>query len=73
MEADGKYLDGCLRTRGKYEHAQGYYVARVRFQKRPGQRSAFWLDNASVGKVGGGGRNGGEIEIMELVTPHAMA
>jgi len=51
MEADGKYLDGCLRTRGKCEHAQGYYVARVRFQKQPSHWSAFWVDNAPVGKV----------------------
>jgi len=24
-----KYFDACVRTRGKYEHAHGYYVARM--------------------------------------------
>ena len=67
MEADGKYLDGCLRTRGKCEHAQGYYVARVR--KQPGHWSAFWLDNAPVGKVNDRGRDGAEIEISGTTRP----
>jgi len=26
LKQDGKYLDGCVRTRGKFEHAFGYYV-----------------------------------------------
>lgn len=60
-----KYLDGCVRTRGKYEHAQGYYVARIRLQEQQGHWSAFWLYNSSVGKVGDDGRDGTEIDIME--------
>jgi beta-glucanase (GH16 family) len=65
LEQGGRYLDGCVRTRGKYEHAQGYYVARVRFQKQPGHWSAFWLYNSCVGKIGNEGRDGTEIDIME--------
>jgi hypothetical protein len=38
-----KVIDGCITTQGKFEHAFGYYVARVRFQKQPGHWSAFWL------------------------------
>jgi beta-glucanase (GH16 family) len=60
-----KYLDGCVRTRGKYEHAFGYYVARCRFQTQAGHWTAFWLFNQSVGKVGNDGRDGTEIDIME--------
>jgi beta-glucanase (GH16 family) len=65
LKEGDKYLDGCVRTRGKFEHAQGYYVARVQFQKQPGHWSAFWLYNSSVGKVGDEGRDGTEIDIME--------
>ena len=47
-----RYIDGCVRTRGKFEHAFGYYVARVKLQKLPGHWSAFWLYNNSVGTIG---------------------
>lgn len=26
---DGKIVDGCITTQGKFEHAFGYYVARI--------------------------------------------
>lgn len=65
FEEDGKYYDACVRTRGKYEHAFGYYVARIRLQKEVGHWSAFWLYNGCVGKVGNEGRDGTEIDIME--------
>jgi len=60
-----KYLDGCVRTRGKYEHAHGFYVARIRFQQQPGHWSAFWMWGPGVGKIGNDGRDGTEIDIME--------
>jgi beta-glucanase (GH16 family) len=60
-----RYLDACVRTRGRFEHAFGYYVARIKLQQQPGHWSAFWLYNASVGKIGDEGRDGTEIDIME--------
>ncbi len=60
-----KYLDGCVRTRGKFEHAHGYYVARIRLQEQPGHWSAFWMYGAGVGSIGDDGRDGTEIDIME--------
>jgi beta-glucanase (GH16 family) len=69
LKRDGRYLDACVRTRGKFEHAQGFYTARVKFQSEPGHWSAFWLYAPCVGQVGEGGVNGAEIEIMETVTP----
>ncbi len=60
-----RYLDACVRTRGKFEHAHGYYVARIKLQDQPGHWSAFWLYNSSVGKIGDEGRDGTEIDIME--------
>jgi len=47
-----RYLDACVRTQGKFEHAHGYYVARIKLQNQPGHWSAFWLYNSSVGKIG---------------------
>lgn len=60
-----KFVDGCITTQGKFEHAFGYYEARIQFQKQPGHWSAFWITGPGVGKVGDGGRDGTEIDIME--------
>ena len=60
-----RYLDACVRTRGKFEHAQGYYIARIKLQDQPGHWSASWLYNSCVGKIGNEGRDGTEIDIME--------
>lgn len=60
-----KLIDGCITTQGKFEHAFGYYVARIRLQTQPGHWSAFWLTCGGVHKVGDEGRDGTEIDIME--------
>lgn len=60
-----RYLDGCVRTRGKFEHTFGYYVTRIQLQSQPGHWSAFWLMGNGVGRVGDEGRDGTEIDIME--------
>lgn len=65
LKEGDRFIDGCVRTRGKFEHAFGYYVARIQLQKQPGHWSAFWMYNAGVTKVGNQGRDGTEIDIME--------
>jgi beta-glucanase (GH16 family) len=60
-----RYIDGCARTRGKFEHAFGYHVARIKLQKQSGHWPAFWLFNMTEGKIGNQGRDGSEIDIME--------
>jgi beta-glucanase (GH16 family) len=60
-----KFLDGCVRTKGKYEHSFGYYSARIQFQKQPGHWSAFWIMGPGVSKIGDEGRDGTEIDICE--------
>jgi beta-glucanase (GH16 family) len=60
-----RYIDGCVRTRDKYEKAFGYFVARVKLQSQPGHWSAFWLWAPSVGNVGAAGTDGTEIDIYE--------
>lgn len=60
-----RFVDGCVRTRGKFEHAFGYYVCRVKLHSQVGHWTAFWLYNDCVGKVGDEGRDGTEIDIFE--------
>lgn len=64
-----KPTDGCVTTQGKFEHAFGYYVARVKFQRQPGHWSAFWINGTGIGKVGDGGRDGTEIDNLTRVSP----
>lgn len=65
LKEGDKYIDGCITTQGKFAHAFGYYVARVQFQRQPGHWAAFWITGPGVRKVGSGGRDGTEIDIME--------
>lgn len=60
-----RYTCGAVRTLGRFERAFGYYEIRCKFHKEPGHWPAFWLFTGSVGKVGNGGRDGAEIDIME--------
>ncbi|MCL4194362.1 MAG: glycoside hydrolase family 16 protein [Thermoguttaceae bacterium] len=61
----GRFVDGCVTTQGKFEHAFGYFVARMQLQKQPGHWSAFWMTCPGVNSVGNEGRDGTEIDIME--------
>jgi beta-glucanase (GH16 family) len=65
FKEDDKYICGCVRTKKKYEHAFGYYVARIQLQKELGHWSAFWLHNDCVNNIEDEGRDGTEIDIME--------
>jgi len=61
-----RYTSGAVRTRGKFEHRYGYWEARCRFHTQPGHWPAFWLMPADgISKVGNGGKDGAEIDIME--------
>jgi alpha-L-fucosidase len=62
---DSRYTCGAVRTKNKFEHKFGYWVARCRFPTQQGHWPAFWLHIDSVNKVGNQGRDGTEIDIME--------
>lgn len=64
-DENGRFIDACLRTKGKYEKAKGFFVARMKLHKEVGHWSAFWLMNACQGNVGNGSVDGVEIDIME--------
>jgi len=60
-----RFTSGAVRTRGKFEHAFGYWVCRCKFPTQEGHWPAFWLMAGGVNKVGDEGRDGTEIDIME--------
>ena len=61
-----RYTCGAVNTRGKFEQAFGYFVARCKMPEEPGHWPAFWMMSSGVGTVGDEGRDGTEIDIMEL-------
>ncbi len=61
-----RHTCGSIDTRGKFEHAFGYYVARCRMPSQPGHWSAFWMMCSGVNRVGDEGRDGTEIDIVEM-------
>ena len=60
-----RFTSGAVRTRGRFEHAFGYWVCRCKFPTQEGHWPAFWLHANTVGKIGDEGRDGTEIDIME--------
>ena len=65
-KAGDRYTCGALDTRGKFEHAFGYYVARLKMPRQPGHWPAFWMACPGVNQVGDEGRDGTEIDIVEI-------
>jgi beta-glucanase (GH16 family) len=61
-----RYTCGAINTQGKFEHAFGYYVARCKMPKQPGHWPAFWMMCPGVSKIGDDGRDGTEIDIVEI-------
>ena len=61
-----KYTSGSIRTLGKFEHAFGYWVVRCKLPKEEGHWPAFWLMSPGVSKVGDEGKDGTEIDIVEI-------
>ena len=61
-----RYTCGAVDTKGKFEHAFGYYVARCKIPKQPGHWPAFWMMCRGVSQVGDEGRDGTEIDIVEI-------
>ncbi len=69
-----RYVSGAVRTRGKFEHAFGYWEARCKLPAQPGHWPAFWL--MPPGGLPDGidrGREGTEIDIMEKASLKSVA
>jgi beta-glucanase (GH16 family) len=61
-----RFTCGAVNTRAKFEHAFGYYVTRCKLPTQPGHWPAFWLMCDGVNTVGNEGRDGTEIDIIEV-------
>jgi beta-glucanase (GH16 family) len=61
-----RYTCGAIDTIGKFQHGFGYFLARCRMPKGEGHWPAFWLQTPGVTKVGDEGRDGTEIDIVEM-------
>jgi beta-glucanase (GH16 family) len=61
-----RFTCGAVNTRGKFEKCQGYFVTRCQLPKQPGHWPAFWLMCDGVGTVGNEGRDGTEIDVVEV-------
>jgi len=59
------YSVGALRTKGKFEQLYGKYEIRCQLPTQPGWWVAFWMMQGNVGRVGDGGIDGSEVDIME--------
>lgn len=66
---DGKIMDGCVRTKGRFAHAHGYYAARVQLPREQGHWPAFWLFEGCH-TTSNGWYNGPEIDIFEKFWPN---
>ncbi len=64
-EEESRCKSGAIRTKGIFEQAYGYFEASMKLQRAPGFWSAFWLMTPEQGRIGNGGTDGCEIDIME--------
>ena len=61
---------GCVETKGKFTFTYGLVEARMKFPKQVGHWPGFWLFGDQVGRVGDGGRDGTEVDIVEAPWRH---
>jgi len=61
-----RFTCGAVNTRGKFERAFGYFVVRCQMPRQPGHWPAFWFMSDGVGRVGDEGRDGTEIDVVEM-------
>jgi beta-glucanase (GH16 family) len=62
----GKHFTGMISTQGLFEHAFGYYEARIQWADAPGQWSAFWSQTPTIGKpLGDVAAAGLELDFVE--------
>ncbi len=61
-----RFTCGAVNTEHKFEHAFGYFVARCKLPQQPGHWPAFWLMCPGVSTVGNEGRDGTEIDVIEI-------
>ncbi len=62
----GRHSTGMISTEGLFEHAFGYYEARIQWADAPGQWTAFWSQTPTIGKpLGDVAAAGLELDFVE--------
>lgn len=61
-----RFTSGAIRTCAKFEHAFGYWEIRCKLPTQPGHWPAFWLMCNGVSSLDNEGRDGTEIDIVEV-------
>lgn len=64
---NGTPISGAIRSRGKFEQTRGLYKIRFKAEKASGLWYAFWLMSDKVSNIGNGAKDGGEIDIIEIL------
>lgn len=59
------YSVGALRSKGHFEKLYGRFEIRCKLPTQPGWWVAFWMMQGNVSRVGDGGVDGTEVDIME--------
>lgn len=62
-----KLVSGAVRTKGKFEQAEGLYKFRFKAEKSSGLWYAIWLMCDDEHKVGNGAVDGAEIDMIEIL------
>ena len=61
------------RQPAKFQHRYGYWECRLKFQKKPGWWSAFWMQSENIGTTLDAADSGAEIDMMECFKPGVVA
>jgi len=61
------------RRPAKFQHRYGYWECRLKFQKKPGWWSAFWMQSENIGTTLDAADSGAEIDMMECFKPGIIA
>lgn len=64
---NGSLLSGAIRSKNKFEQRQGLFKIRFKAEKASGLWYAFWLMSDNEHKILKGAKNGGEIDIVEIL------
>lgn len=64
---NGIPVSGAIRSKGKFEQTCGLYKIRFKAEKASGLWYAFWLMSDKVSNIGNGAKDGGEIDIIEIL------
>ena len=64
---NGTPVSGAIRSKGKFEQKCGLYKIRFKAEKASGLWYAFWLMSDKVSNIGNGAKDGGEIDIFEIL------